>query len=191
MRIDRDSFQTGLFALGWLLLCGWYWYIAVFPDWRDERALIQRAKTAQGVIIDAVEYDGESNLSYAYTLPNGTRHTADTQDDPNDFVGKWLNNPNQQYPVTVEYLPDEPTVSRLQGTGCQTLNDWYLRRIGFGLLVALVMCYWPVLAFLSIVRLKQALPPAPVNDVALSESDLSDDEILALLGEPDRRNQQL
>ena len=42
---------------------------------------------------------------------------------------------NEPVPIEVEYLPDDPSVSRIKGSGCQSVTEWLWRNVGLGIVL--------------------------------------------------------
>jgi len=136
----RDSVKTLIFGVLWIIGAGWYWYyLAGNPI--DELALIRRAQVAQGFIIDSWEdvVDGDDGrphwfaLTYTYCLPNGRKFTKSTK----SYSGRLkeeLQELQKPYPIEVEYLTNNPTVSRIKGEGSDSFSDWLWRKVGLGIL---------------------------------------------------------
>ena len=145
----KRAARSGLWGVALLLGAFWFW-LGLVGNPLDEFALICRGQTAQGFIIDTWEEaeggSGEDGGTqwfhggiYTYRLSDGREFTQRTKErsgrlrsDLRDLV--------RPFPVEVEYLPDEPAVSRIKGDGSSNVFDWLWRKIGVGgLLLALFL----------------------------------------------------
>lgn len=116
----------------------WFWSALVKNPF-DELALIRKAQTATGLLIETQEHEAEdfrghvylSDIGvYSFHLPSGLEFKTITR----AASGQLPQNP------VVEYLADDPTVSRIRGTGSQSIIEWLWRKAGLGtLLLALFM----------------------------------------------------
>jgi len=105
--------------LGLVLIAGclWFWvYLLGNPI--DELALIRHGVTVQGVITDV-------SSSYEFRLPNGRKVKGET-----GAISYYMSG----FGVEVEYLPDDPAVSRIKGDGCSTLTEWLWLNVGLFIL---------------------------------------------------------
>jgi hypothetical protein len=128
-----------------LLLAGcalWYAFLGYIFK---ERALILHARTVPGHIVSAWNPSPISNgtdpgpwhqVEYTYQLPNGRQLWQDTRDSRG--FQHWVKGQS----VEVEYLPDDPTVSRIKGDKSgslddesYTISDWYWRKASLGAVV--------------------------------------------------------
>ena len=136
----RDAVKT--LAGGILLTVGafWLWYFLIGLP-LDDLALIQRGKVVPGFIVDTWEdvevesrREGGTTWSsaaiYEYRLPDGrdfkgvSKGSSRLKDEL-----RYLTEP---LPIEVEYLPDNPNVSRIKGDGCQSVTEWLWRKVGLG-----------------------------------------------------------
>jgi len=97
----------------------------------DELALIRRAEIATGVFGEQFEdlVEGEAGRSgvltvsvYTYRVPDGREFKVSTN-SPDAVFGE---------ETQVEYLPDDPAVSRIKGDGCQSIAEWIWRKAALG-----------------------------------------------------------
>lgn len=136
----------------------WFWlYLAGNPV--DELALIRRAQIAAGSLVDTYENELEDNRGrvylsdvgvYTYRVPDGREFKTTTRVPTGQLKER----------QEVEYLPDNPAVSRIRGDGCRSVVEWLWRKVGLGgLLLALYVSPGVVLireAFRDIKRLRTA-----------------------------------
>lgn len=145
----NKDLKSGTISMLWglVMLIGgfWFWHYLVGNPF-DDLALIRRGHTVQGFIVNAWE-DAESgdeggtqwlhSAIYKYRLPDGREFTQRTKDKSGRLRTE-LRDLAQPFPVEVEYLPDNPEVSRIKGDGSLHLFDWLWRKLGLGsLLLAL------------------------------------------------------
>jgi hypothetical protein len=140
-----DSMKRLIWGVLWILAACWFSYYLIGNP-LDELALIRRAQTAVGFIVDTWEdvEDGDDGrahwfhgATYTYRLPAGREYTQRTKDVSGRLKEKFRDL-QQPYPIEVEYLPDNPTVSRIKGDGSESIMDWLWRKAGLGsLLLAL------------------------------------------------------
>ena len=168
----RESVRTILWGVAWVAGVCLLSY-ALLGNPLDELALIQRARTVPGWMIDTWEYcDGESDAgealwyhgaTYTYRLPDGREFTQTTGVRPGRLKDEFFDL-QQPYPVEVEYLPEDPTVSRIRGDGSDSVSDFIWRKVGLGGLL-LAMFLLP-----GIVLLRNG-----VRDLRRSRKDLATD----------------
>jgi len=91
----------------------WFW-IYLLGNPINELALIRHGVTAKGVIKDV-------SSSYEFRLPNGQMVKGKTGE-----ITYYM----PESGVEVEYLPDNPAVSRIKGDGCSTVTGWLWRNVG-------------------------------------------------------------
>lgn len=108
--------------------------------------LMLHATTALGHIIDTNEDaeqgdDGRANwyheITYTFGLPDGREVSASIS--RSGRLSAELGAVRPPIPTEVEYLADDPSISRLKGDGSQNINQWLLRTGLGGLLLALLV----------------------------------------------------
>ena len=138
----RDAMKTVCWGILWIVGACWFWYSCVGNPF-DELALIRRAHTTPGFIIDAWEdvedgARGEAHwfhaATYKYRLPDGREFTQRTRDYSGRLKDEF-HDLTQPHPIEVEYLPENPAVSRIKGEGSDGLIDWLWRKVGLGLVL--------------------------------------------------------
>ena len=119
-----------------ILAACWFWFWLVKNPF-DELALIRRAQVASGSLVDTLEDEAEDSRGkvrsvdigvYAYRLPDG-REFKTTKRVPAGELRDYQE---------IEYLPDNPAVSRVKGDGCRSITEWLWRKVGLGTLVLAV-----------------------------------------------------
>jgi len=126
---------TGILFM--LFACCFWLYLAGNPF--AELALIRSAQSISGFIIDAWEQpldtdEGRTRRAngaiYKYYIDEHefTKKTKDSDGRLHKEFGKL----KQPFRVEVEYLPNNPQVSRIKGDGCQTITEWLWRRVALG-----------------------------------------------------------
>lgn len=117
----------------------WFWHHEIGNP-LNELALIRRARIATGFLAETYDYERESQSRmdvldvgiYTYQLPDGREFKTTAEVATGQL--------NEQ--VEVEYLPDNPTVSRVKGDGCDSVTEWLWRKVGIGSLF-LALCSSP------------------------------------------------
>ena len=136
----KGAVQTLLCGLIAVLVACWFWYYSMGNP-LHELALIQRGHVVAGSIVDTWE-DAESpgersgtrwyhGVAYRYRLPDGREFTQHTKSRSGRLEAEFQNL-KQPYPIQVEYLPDNPTVSRIKGDGCGSGMEWFCWKIVLG-----------------------------------------------------------
>ncbi|SRR5258707_988545 len=99
----------------------------------DDLALLRHAQVTHGQIIDISEdiesgdYGDDrttSKATYIFQTETGQRLESTTPDYPS-HAGADV--PSLPMPVEIEYLPSKPSLSRIKGTGSQSIPEWVLR----------------------------------------------------------------
>lgn len=116
-----------LWGTAWIIGACLYWNY-LFGNPLEELALINRGQTARGFIIETSEdiLDSDqgskwvSQRTYNYRLPDGREFAGKTGDIPGQLKGEI----KEPYAIEVEYLPDNPVVSRIKGYGNDTVRSW-------------------------------------------------------------------
>lgn len=134
-----DSAKTVALGMVWILGACLFWYhLAGNP--LHELALIQRAQTVPGLIVDADEEPPENGGSWRhylwYTYSVNGREFTETFSGRGRLSRKF----SLPYPIEVEYLPDKPTVSRIKGSGHDNIQSWLLRKVGLGGILLALFC---------------------------------------------------
>ena len=143
----KSGASSTLWGIVALIVAFWFWHYLVGNPF-DDLALIRRGHTVQGFIV-ATREDAESGdrggtqwfhgAIYKYRLPNGQEFAQRTKDKSGRLKTEFRELA-QPFPVEVEYLPDNPAVSRIKGDGSPNLFDWLWRKVGLGsLLLALFL----------------------------------------------------
>jgi hypothetical protein len=146
-RLFHSSTKTAIFGVLWIVGACWF-VLYSCGNLLNELKLIRRAHTVPGSIIDTWEdvedrYDGQSyswihGATYTYRLPDGREFTQHTKEGSGRLSPEF-HNLKYPYPVEVEYLPDNPTVSRIKGDGHKSILSWLLFKIGLGSLLLVLL----------------------------------------------------
>jgi hypothetical protein len=142
----KSAAKSALWGVVLLVGALWFW-LCEFGNPFDDFALIFRGQTTQGFIIDTWEEPQDTDKgtmwfhggTYKYRLPDGREFTQKSKGGTGRLREevRYLARP---FPIQVEYLPDDPDVSRIKGSGSPNLFDWLWRKIGVGgLLLALFL----------------------------------------------------
>jgi hypothetical protein len=128
---------------GIAFLIGGFWFGYQFTgNPFDDLILILKGEIAQGFVVNGWEDAGEDDrghakssygVTYKFRLPDGREFSHDVKgsgqlnSDFSDF--------SQPIPVEIEYLPSDPSVSRLKGDGSPNLFDWLWRKLGLSIVI--------------------------------------------------------
>lgn len=93
-----------------LIVGGFLFWLHLLGNPIHELSLIRRGVAARGVIKDG-------GASYEFRLPNGQMVKGKTGE-----ITYYM----PESGIAVEYLPDNPAISRIKGDGSQTIGDWLL-----------------------------------------------------------------
>lgn len=154
----REGAKQLVFGLLWIVGACWICY-AWFGNPLEELALIRHAQVVPGLLIDSWEDyedgpEGGTHWFYGYTysfrLPDGREFTSGG--DASGELKDEFRDLQEPYPIEVEYLPDDPTVSRIRGNGTQSLIEWLWRDVGLGGLLLILF------ASPGIVLIRKGLP---------------------------------
>jgi hypothetical protein len=125
-----------------------WWLLIGNPIYEFE--MITNSKTADGFITDTkeVQHDDEKpyilNLySYEYQIPDGRKFQGETEEDFKGQIEDEIQILDKPYPIKIEYLPYNPAISRIKGTGTTTIFKW-LFRIVFKSLLPCIILYFSI-----------------------------------------------
>jgi hypothetical protein len=133
------SVKTLIGGVLWILGACWFWYHS-FGNPLDELALIRGAQIAPGFIVDTWEEPDSGpeggtlwfhGSTYHYRTPDGREFTQKTG-DRSGMLKEEFQDLQKPYPIEVEYLSDNPAVSRIKGDGCRSVMEWLWRKVGLG-----------------------------------------------------------
>ena len=148
MKKNRVYIYAKTLALGLIItgLASFWLYTAISGAWQD-LMLMQHHETCPGFIVDVwEEIEGESDagqdmwyygVTYTYRLPDGQEFTQTISDSGRlkpEFRGL-----SESYPIEVEYLSDNPTVSRIKGDGPDTIPSWLRTKVGYYAFIPLIL----------------------------------------------------
>lgn len=109
-----------------------FWF-SIFGNPLNDLALLRRAKTAQGEITSAEEDVGDGDLGqaiwthraeYAFKLPDGRQVIGSFEGS-----GRLRRDLTIPLSVEIEYLPENPTISRVKGMGAESFPGWIMRTL--------------------------------------------------------------
>lgn len=132
-----------LFGVLWIVVAIlFWWYLAGNPI--DELKLILNSEVTDGFIVDAWEdiEDRDTGTEwvhsylYEFQIPDGRKYQGTEEGN-----GRIILDIEQPYPIEVEYLPDNPKVSRIKGSGSSDVWEWLLRKIGVGGLLLIMFSF--------------------------------------------------
>jgi hypothetical protein len=105
---------------------------------RQDFRLMRHHETCSGFIVDTWEDVDENEAGaefwnyfviYKYSIPDGREftqsmsHSGRLKSEFRDLL--------EPYPIEVEYLPDNPTVSRIKGDGPNSILSWLRSSVGY------------------------------------------------------------
>ena len=134
------KYMTGGYV--WLIIAIGLWYSGLGNPLHDF-ALMKRAQVTSGSLLDESDDAGDTDeggmvwsygATYSYRIPDGRRFT-------NKYESSSSHGPITGLPenLQVEYLPDNPRISRVKGTGSATVREWIIRTtLSLGLLALFV-----------------------------------------------------
>ena len=151
----QDLAKTWGISIVMIVGACWFWFYLVGNP-LDELALIRRGRAVPGVIVDSWEEPGDgpggrpwsSGVTYEYRLPDGRKIMRNTEKGSGRLKDE-LCDLNDPFPIEVEYLPENPAVSRIRGSGCQSVVEWVWRKAGLGTLF-LAICLIPGIVGLNV-----------------------------------------
>jgi len=127
------------------LACFWL-YTTLIDAWQ-ELTLMRNHETCFGYIIETWEDmtgeadDGrliwEHGATYTYRLPDGREFTQYTRG--HGRLKPEFQDLSQPYPIEVEYLPDNPTISRVKGDGPNNITGWLRTEVGYWAFFPLIL----------------------------------------------------
>ena len=139
MKNNRLYTYTKILAFGLIvtgLACFWL-YTAIGDAWQ-ELMLMQHHETCSGFIVDVWEDVDEADsgedlwysyATYTYSLTDGQQFTQTT--GGRGRLKSEFGDLSEPYPIEVEYLADNPTVSRIKGEGPDTILGWLRTEVGY------------------------------------------------------------
>jgi len=139
---EQKPRNTIFWGIVWTLVGCYCWYLLVGNPLHD-LVLILNGRAIPGFIVDTWEDVDETDYGrtiwyhgavYTYLLPDGREFTKKTPERKGRLKPEFLDL-HEPYPVEVEYLQHNPTVSRIKGEGSTTLFDWLWRKAGLGFLL--------------------------------------------------------
>lgn len=72
-------------------------------------------------------------VEYEFTLANGKKFSEKSYEAP-EWVKQNFRDISYPYPIEVEYLPDDPTISRIGGDIGDTVLEWMWKQLGLSVL---------------------------------------------------------
>jgi uncharacterized protein DUF3592 len=143
----KSAASSALWSFLLLLGAFCFWHYLVGNPF-DDLALIRRGHTVQGFIVDTWDepQNGDEGGTqwlhgaiYKFRLPDGREFMQRTKDGSGRLKAEFRDLV-EPVPIEVEYLPDNPDVSRIKGEGSSNLFDWLWRKVGLSsLLLALFL----------------------------------------------------
>ncbi len=132
----------------------WFFFNPLIRKPYNELLLITNSKTIQGYISnpeqqseEVEQNDGRTTgqrnfftFEYTFTLPNG--RVIKSYWEENGSLSKYLDRSKNPYNIEVEYLPDNPEVSRVRGMDSpESIYEWFRYTIIIKLVVIILCIY--------------------------------------------------
>jgi hypothetical protein len=123
----KTALKTLFFGICLIIIAIWYAYYSGGKIF-DELALIRHSNITPGSLVDTQKSESEDSYGnvavdygavYIFHTNNGEEFKS-YSDDTNDQK------------VEIEYLPENPSVNRVKGYGCTSVQDWIWRKIVVG-----------------------------------------------------------
>ena len=148
MKNNRVYIYAKTLAVGLIItgLASFWLYTSISGAWQD-LMLMQDHKTCSGFIVDTwEEIEGESDAGqdmwyygyiYTYRLPDEQEFSQTMSHSGRlkpEFRGL-----SEPYPIEVEYLSGNPTVSRIKGDGPNTIPSWIRASVGYYAFIPLIL----------------------------------------------------
>jgi len=124
-----------------------YWFYTALNDAWQEFILMKSHETCSGYITETWEdMTGEADdgrliwewgVTYTYQLPDGREFTQYTRHQgrlKSEFLDL-----QEPYPIEVEYLPSNPTLSRITGDGPNSVPGWLRTEVGYRAFYPLIL----------------------------------------------------
>lgn len=113
-RPHRASVVSGVLGISATILIAFYLWHGAF----EERALIQHSRVVPATIANVSSGRDGVEVEYSYQTLAGENETVTGGYDHLDDI------PGADEVVEVEYLPENPQVKRLRGTGNTSISQW-------------------------------------------------------------------
>lgn len=120
-----------------LIIAIWFWLSQVGNPF-DELALIRKAQTTYGVLVDSFDIESAGSNDRIAILDRGIYAFNVGGQEFKTFIDVPMGELNER--EEVEYLPDNPEVNRIKGEGCQSVVEWLWRKMGIGGVILLMLC---------------------------------------------------
>lgn len=129
-----------IFAGSVASVAAFYFWLYLIGNPLHDYLLLRNGKVTNGYITntweDATDDDhGRAvwthGAEYSFRLPDSREMTGRSLEYSGRLKEEFANL-KAPYPIEIEYYPNDPTISRIKGTGSATLTDWLWRKIGIG-----------------------------------------------------------
>jgi hypothetical protein len=141
-----DSLKT--IGVGLVFVCLAFLFLySLIGNPFDELALLMRGQVVPGFIVATWEDVGDNDhggavwthrAEYTYRLADGREFTQHTLEASGRLDDKFQNL-KEPFPIEVEYLSDNPAISRIRGSGSNSIFEWLWRKAGLGFLLLLML----------------------------------------------------
>lgn len=118
----------------------------------NELSLIRHGHTITGHIINCTEKLDTNDYPYHYcdytfTLPDGRTFNSQSITMPGE-VKEELADLKNPYPAEIEYIADNPEISKIKNTGSTNFFNWTWHTFGSGIIIIFILAF-PGLLFLA------------------------------------------
>lgn len=129
--------KTLIWGVIYILVAWWLCFSSIDNPFH-ELALIRRAHIVEGYLVDTHEderadyrdnvYSSDIGV-YKYQLPDGREFKTISKRPTGKLRAK----------RKIEYLPDNPAVSRIKGDGCRSIVEWLWRKLLLGVFLLAII----------------------------------------------------
>lgn len=155
-KIKLNLVKSIIIGLAIPIVAVWLWYNSNNNNPINEYLLITQSKTTKGFITNAEEYEeevdqdsGPSGIKYSFSydynfrLANGKVIYAHGSEDGSHLPDDMQDVSSKPYEVQVQYLPNNPDVSRVKNFlwHNETVYEWFRFNILLGLIILIVCLY--------------------------------------------------
>lgn len=122
MRIS-ESIKTFLLGVLWIGIAFLFWLSLIGNPFNEFMLITRHTQTTTGNLVDTIDHDRYDEGVYTFYIPNKGEFKTSIELPLGELK-------KQQ---EVEYLPDNPSVCRIKGDGCQSIIAFLLRKVVGGI----------------------------------------------------------